>query len=138
MDGFVRVRDVAIELGLGDRLGEKTEGPRVGIAGLDFQLSKVDGPPVEPAWGAGLKAGQLETTTGQAVAEGFGRLVACPTSACLRLSHVHDGLQKRPGCEYHSLGPIQGSALGLNSDDAPMGGPQLLYNDRLDNLLAQC
>ncbi len=59
VDGFICIRDVAIELGLGDRLGGKTEGPRVGIAGLDFQLGKVDGSAVESAWRAGLEAGQL-------------------------------------------------------------------------------
>src|SRR5581483_6209923 len=56
VDGFVGVRNVAIELVLGDLLRRKAEWPRIEVAGLHLGLVEVDGPTIHPAWGAGLEA----------------------------------------------------------------------------------
>src|SRR5581483_10459411 len=76
-----RVGDMAIELRLRDVLGRETEGSRVGIAGLRFAFGEVDGAAIEPAWRAGLEAGELKAAGGEAIAERLGGLVAGPAAA---------------------------------------------------------
>ena len=60
VNGRIGVRDVAIELVLGDPIGEERERHRVGIAGLRLQPLEIDGASVEPRRRAGLEPPELE------------------------------------------------------------------------------
>src|SRR5262245_38253742 len=99
---FVRIGDVAIKLRLRDPLGGEAERPRIVIARLPFALREINGPPVDPAGRPGLESRQLETTRSQAIAQRLGRRIPCPAPARLRLTHVHQRLEKRTGRENNA------------------------------------
>src|SRR5262249_47453761 len=88
VDGFIRVRDVAIHLRLRDLGRREAERPRLGIARLPLAGGEVDGPPVEPARRACLEARKLKTARGEAIAQRFRRLIAGPPTRRLGLAHV--------------------------------------------------
>ena len=61
MHGRIGVGNVAIHLLLRDALRGKAKGARIGVARLRFEFAEIDGAAIEPARGAGLKAGQFES-----------------------------------------------------------------------------
>ena len=61
MNGRIGVRDVAIDLVLGNLIREKRERHGVGIAGLRFQPLEIDGASVEPRRRSSLESTELET-----------------------------------------------------------------------------
>ena len=60
VDRRVGVGDMAVELGLGDRVGEERERDRVGIPGLRLQPGEIDRAAVQARRRAGLEALELK------------------------------------------------------------------------------
>src|SRR5438874_13618510 len=90
VNGRVRVRNMAIELGLADAVGQERERNRIGITGLRFQLAEIDRSPIEPRRRSGLEPAQLETEIAQVSGQARGRPIAPSSTRRLHLASVHE------------------------------------------------
>ena len=111
--------DPAGDLRLLDRIAEKGERLRLGIARLLLEPGVVDRAAGQPAGRAGLEAVDLEARRRQRPAQAAGGALPCPTAGSLRLAGVHHGLEKRPGRQHDRPGPILGIAADPHADDPP-------------------
>src|SRR5262245_60787568 len=102
MDGFVGIGDMAIELGLGNLFGRETEGARVEVARLWFELVEINSPAVEPTRRTCLETGELKARGGQTAAQSLRRAFSGPAAYCFRLAHVHERLQESARGEHDS------------------------------------
>ena len=106
VNGRIGVRDVAIDLALGNPIGEKRERHGVGIAGLRFQPLEIDGASVEPRRRSRLESTELEAEVKKAAREPGRGHVATPAAGRLDLSGVHQGLEERPRGQHDRSGTV--------------------------------
>ena len=113
----VRVGDPAFHLVVHGCIGQKAEGLQfaVRVAGLAFQLGKINAAAVHPGGGAGLEPAQRQTGSFQAVGQGVGGVHAVRAGGIPRIAHKNFAAEVRTGGKHHALGGVFAVQLGDNA-----------------------
>ena len=113
----VRVGDPAFHLVVHGCIGQKAEGLQfaVRVAGLAFQLGKINAAAVHPGRGAGLKPAQRQTGGFQAVGQGVGGVHAVRAGGIPCIAHKNFAAEVRTGGKHHALGGVFAVQLGDNA-----------------------
>ena len=110
-------------------VGQEAEGLQlaVRVAGLAFQLGKIDAAAVHPGRGAGLEPAQRQTGGLQAVGQGVGGMHPVRAGGIPCITHKNFAAQIRAGGNDHALGAVfavqlghdalHTAVLGLNAHD---------------------
>ena len=113
----VRVGDPALHLVVHGCIGQKAEGLQfaVRVAGLAFQLGKINAAAVHPGRGAGLEPAQRQTGGFQAVGQGVGGVHPIRAGGIPRIAHKNFAAEVRTGGKHHALGGVLAVQLGDNA-----------------------
>ena len=113
----VRVGDPAFHLVVHGCIGQEAEGLQfaVRVAGLAFQLGKINAAAVHPGGGAGLEPAQRQTGSFQAVGQGVGGVHAVRAGRIPRIAHKNFAAEVRAGGQYHALCGVFAVQLGDNA-----------------------
>ena len=113
----VRVGDPAFHLVVHGCIGQKAEGLQfaVRVAGLAFQLGKINAAAVHPGRGAGLEPAQRQTGGFQAVGQGVGGVHPIRARRIPRIAHKNFAAEVRTGGKHHALGGVFAVQLGDNT-----------------------
>ena len=113
----VRVGDPAFHLVVHGCIGQKAEGLQfaVRVAGLAFQLGKINAAAVHPGRGAGLEPAQRQTGGFQAVGQGVGGVHPVRAGSIPRIAHEYFAAEVRTGGQHHALGGVLAVQLGDNA-----------------------
>ena len=113
----VRVGNPAFHLIVQGCIGQKAEGLQfaVRVAGLAFQLGKINAAAVHPGRGAGLEPAQRQTGGLQAVGQGVGGVHAVRAGRIPRIAHKNFAAEVRTGGKHHTLGGVFAVQLGDNT-----------------------
>ena len=142
MDRGACPRDPAEQLLLVDRVGEKREGLRLGVARLLLERVKVDALRRESAGGAGLEPLEAEAGRGERPAHARGRPLPRSAAGGGRLTGVHHRLEEGAGGEYDRRRVILRVAANPHAGDPPGGAAGAvadlpLEKQLIDQFLAQ-
>ena len=98
-------------------IGHKAEGLQliVRVAGLAFQLGKIDAAAVHPGRGAGLEPAQRQPGSLQAVGQGVGSVHPVRAGGVPRIAHKNFAAKVRAGGNDHAFGAVFPVQLGHNA-----------------------
>ena len=98
-------------------IGQEAEGLQfaVRVAGLAFQLGKINAAAVHPGRGAGLEPAQRQTGSFQAVSQGVGGVHPIRARRIPRIAHKNFAAEVRTGGKHHTLGGVFAVQLGDNT-----------------------
>ena len=113
----VRVGDPAFHLVVHGCIGQEAEGLQfaVRVAGLAFQLGKINAAAVHPGGGTGLEPAQRQTGGFQAVGQSVGGVHAVRARRIPRIAHKNFAAEVRAGGQHHALGGVFAVQLGDNA-----------------------
>ncbi len=119
--------DAALDLRIGDAIGQERERHRRVVAGLHLQARPVDGTLVEAGGSAGLEAAEAQIQRQKALREAICRWLAVTPGGGLLLAAMDQPAQEGAGGQHHGTGPDFPS---VGRHDA---GSSAVFNDQVLN-----
>ena len=113
----VGVGDPALHLVVHGGIGHEAEGLQfvVRVAGLAFQLRKINAPAVDTGRGAGLEPAQGQTSRFQALGQCVGRVHPVRAGSIPRIPHKNFATEVGACSNDHALGSVLAVQLGDNA-----------------------